>query len=875
MGKATIKSGGTDGLYIIDIEYDNQRASARLEIINEQITKLQDDELPSAFQKALESEQSMYEKLQALKDYILQIKLGNIDLDPLTSGNLSAEALQSRTIYELDKRAYYSLVLRWNALKKERDKLEDKSKNTQEVQAWCADYTEDLTGTVATIEAGYEKDFYPIIIRPGYESGADYDIERDGQLTNFFNQSAHQLYTNRAYLPALAKWQPRYRTGTITSINISTDTCNVNLNPLLSSQQSINLNQTESLENVPVQYMDCNASVFEVGDGVVVGFNYEWDERAVIGFSSEPRPCKLDGIWLFPVSALSPTGWGRPFIDDEGELINPPLGTPGGTNPYVRVRSKNPGELSLQRGVPLPNAGNVDWTGGGIVLSFNGPPSRSCPPLASETIDPSLANELGYNTVIGDQLIHINWGHSVYTGGKILATFSSYVLGAGVATFANDLGETARILIVVVMTNEQSDEVFYAPFSSDRPITVFESAGDIVYPSNDMTAFHRDHPFHFSVSGRKAVTIYKNRLADGYGLNSQLELFFSYSGGVLSFSPVYTYNTPVYASGFFNYVLENEGLSEFDRVISASQGSQLDGGSVDMFLAADYKGEIVETLKLRCNYANFDYTEGWENTYVLTRSSSFSLVIGNQVVDTFHSTKTYATPTSSAPAIDELVQSYYFISYCDLRYDKLIWLRRTVQRDSINTAPVWRYLRGAREGYDVSVGYIYTISEKLEVYDSGLSTVLHDETNGPYPSDASRNYVVEVYSYPPLAPTSTSFTFDMNERVFSSRAGSGIYNDQINFHLGQLRRINAFSQTLDGVLISNIDFQIGGYYYSGFGTPGADPGPFGAAGSVFIPTNPRKNYVYISGKDPEEFLSVSGERWGISGPNYGFKLLKV
>lgn len=45
------------------------------------------------------------------------------------------------------------------------------------------------------------------------------------------------------------------------------------------------------LENVPVEYMDCNETAFTVGDWCLLSFNGKWETPKVIGFQSWPQPC--------------------------------------------------------------------------------------------------------------------------------------------------------------------------------------------------------------------------------------------------------------------------------------------------------------------------------------------------------------------------------------------------------------------------------------------------------------------------------------------------------------------------------------------------------------------------------------------------------
>jgi hypothetical protein len=59
-----------------------------------------------------------------------------------------------------------------------------------------------------------------------------------------------------------------------------------------SSQQSLSINQSQTLTGVPIQYGTCNGEVFDIGDSVVVQFLSDaWASPRVIGFESNPREC--------------------------------------------------------------------------------------------------------------------------------------------------------------------------------------------------------------------------------------------------------------------------------------------------------------------------------------------------------------------------------------------------------------------------------------------------------------------------------------------------------------------------------------------------------------------------------------------------------
>jgi hypothetical protein len=168
------------------------------------------------------------------------------------------------------------------------------------VAAWCADLTEDLSGEVGTIEIPGERE--SVNIQPGYDGNAAYNAARDGQLQPAIAGTPESAFYNLALLPGWQKWKPTYRFGTVTAID--GDICDVSLEAATSSQQNMNINQSVTLSNVPIEYMTCNGAAFSEGDGVIVEFEgQDWNSPKVIGFKDNPKPCgwqfslmRMDGI---------------------------------------------------------------------------------------------------------------------------------------------------------------------------------------------------------------------------------------------------------------------------------------------------------------------------------------------------------------------------------------------------------------------------------------------------------------------------------------------------------------------------------------------------------------------------------------------------
>ena len=158
--------------------------------------------------------------------------------------------------------------------------------------AWCVDYTENLSGTVATIEIngeGADK----MVLRPG--GTRQYVPTRDGQLYHREGMTGPQVYFNAAVLPGWQRHKPTYRVGTLTTVDYAEHTCSVTLDAATSSAQNLPINAASALSSVPIVYMECNSEPFEPGDRVVVELvGNDWESPRVIGFESHPRPCNLD-----------------------------------------------------------------------------------------------------------------------------------------------------------------------------------------------------------------------------------------------------------------------------------------------------------------------------------------------------------------------------------------------------------------------------------------------------------------------------------------------------------------------------------------------------------------------------------------------------
>lgn len=257
--------------------------------------------------------------------------------------------------------------------------------------AHCADLTENLSGDVGIIEiAGdAEKGFN---IQPGYNGNAVYNAARDGAIKQIqpFPRTVPtgEVFVNWARRPGWQKWKPNARYGVIGNIDYDSDTCQVNLDPCYATDapdgEQLDINQTTTLQNVPIQYMNCNAAAFSNGDRVLVEFeNQDWNSPKVIGFEMEPKSCHWE-----------------PFAGTLCEKHNWWVHIPFADNPW-----DEPGIICP----PLPYSQESDWGLPGTGISsgslVNGSLILTCEDLSYQFFEWDTANNAGESKPQGEKLI--------------------------------------------------------------------------------------------------------------------------------------------------------------------------------------------------------------------------------------------------------------------------------------------------------------------------------------------------------------------------------------------------------------------------------------------------------------------------------------
>jgi hypothetical protein len=297
MGKAKILEAKENGLFKVEIDAGKAERDARVALVNAKLVKLnveiaelteKRDEAQLAvdgFKAQLESlinqlsgilqqdSPSLFESTQVAVQFTLEqgLKAGG-ELAALEAELKILEANRAAMVVEKSTLQALPLVT-------ERD-------------VWCVDFTEEAEQgqEVATIEVIYEPQ--AVLIAPGARA----HTAEDGKLVARGLMTPEQVFLNAAILPGVQRWRPEYRKATILQLDATNNTATVELDEAVSTAQNLGLDPPQEKgtlirENVPVEYMTCNAAAFRVDDRVIVQFNRSWDQSRVIGFVDNPRSC--------------------------------------------------------------------------------------------------------------------------------------------------------------------------------------------------------------------------------------------------------------------------------------------------------------------------------------------------------------------------------------------------------------------------------------------------------------------------------------------------------------------------------------------------------------------------------------------------------
>lgn len=292
MGYATIVSGGTDGRYVISLDWGEATKAALLAAIGTLLARL--EIIAADAQTKVNEGQALEDAAAAKYDESVDTFIAAHQFQQPGSPRADDTAVrfwlqrlrELQTLHEPRRIRLAALKFeRAEALKRVAYWTTFQASETR--SAWCVDFTEDASigSTVAVFEIKGESDL--IVIAPGARAWTP----SDGQMVARELMSPEQVFFNAAILPGWQIDAPTYRWGTLTAVDAVNSTVDVNLAEALSSAQRLDVNRETSLTAVPTNYMDTGSSVFEEGDRVVVHFiGQSWASPRVLGFLDNPRP---------------------------------------------------------------------------------------------------------------------------------------------------------------------------------------------------------------------------------------------------------------------------------------------------------------------------------------------------------------------------------------------------------------------------------------------------------------------------------------------------------------------------------------------------------------------------------------------------------
>jgi hypothetical protein len=327
-----------------------------------------------------------------------------------------------------------------------------------EVQAWCADKTTGLSGTVGIIEIPGERKT-TVNIKPGYGGNAVYNSTRDGQLQPSIAGLSNNIFYNWAMLPGWQKWFPAYRYGTITAVD--GDTCNITLEQATSSVTDeygnpLDVNAVTTLSNVPIVYMDVNGAAFTVGDVVLIKFvstkadvrgGNNWAHATVIGFKDHPKYPESGALIYTEVYDSSWNQKGFVELDSDPEpvlTLEPSISYPTAYIDEIVYSSVNSGRVYDSHGDPYlyasypdsPSPGTTQWVFRmeavehetvSETLKINGNTIKT---TQWGIVHPDVVRQLILNAPTEEGEPHITWGNFYPPGrGYVLTDTGWYYTG--------------------------------------------------------------------------------------------------------------------------------------------------------------------------------------------------------------------------------------------------------------------------------------------------------------------------------------------------------------------------------------------------------------------------------------------------------------
>jgi len=502
-----------EGKYLIEQGLATNKIQEEISRLSDRIAELAVS-IPNAKVEQIQASDAVDSKTQEINSAIDDLQAGD-ETARARLKTLQTELVRLGSTLRLANLKVSQLIAENLSLLKRRGQLEAVPEG-RVLEAWCADYTLDLTGDVGLVDINDEGG-NGLVIQPGYAGEGAYNADRDGALFPNVAQTGPQLYFNAAILPGVQKYLPRYRVGTITRLQV--DLCDVILDQATSSAQNLPINKTDTLTDIPIVYMDCDGSAFSEGDRVIVRFTA--NGPLVVGFESEPVPCTLFGFVFEPAKydgVIGPSltavevNYGEPF-ESGGTPINDPLGTEGGPN-SAWTATPEASDLTIERG-KARNYGNKNWFNKDkLVLSWHGPPGIA---TRMDQLDLS-PNNFQADWSPGPQVFH-DLTPILDLSQEAEAGAFDNVFGASVYT---DVADQRWLVVVAGDTTWETGQTFKVFRIAVDAALQTSGTLELLHETTLANGMAYQSHFYFSDSGKKAVCTIVGDLSDDDNLHIDL-----------------------------------------------------------------------------------------------------------------------------------------------------------------------------------------------------------------------------------------------------------------------------------------------------------------------------------------------------------------
>lgn len=214
---------------------------------------------------------------------------------------------------------------------------------------------------------------------------------------------------------------------------------------------------------------------------------------------------------ILPASDDAPNGWGAPFVDDQGNPINPPLGTVGGTDPEGAVGGKA-GKWKFKRNAGLIG-GNIDWKGALGTITWEGGPDRyGVVPFGDNQYSRGYSNKVYQK---GEQVAETDGNYKILGASLFERVTQEGVSQAWIAVIVKDPFQSKYYVRIKLHNNSLVTTSSPDPTVTDGWLQIGEIAID--NGNNNYNSYGLQATWCFDSTGLKATCVQIYNLADGYG----------------------------------------------------------------------------------------------------------------------------------------------------------------------------------------------------------------------------------------------------------------------------------------------------------------------------------------------------------------------